>query len=465
MKFRIKVTLCMISLVAIIFGIGGTMLIYSSFRNSVEREKTTAQKSFNMILNTMLIVNETALWTSSDDIADTVSKITEQNDFFSGIRLNNGDENIYEEGSFTSDFVDLKASADASKVASMVVKQGDKYFLQLCGALDTGSSLLYLDAAYDITSVYRQRESQERTYARTYGVMIFFSALFSYVLAYMLTRPLVKLKKVAVEIADGDYEKRSDVKSLDEVGQLSQEFNNMTDKLVDRMTELNKAMDRQNQFIGDFTHELKTPMTSIIGYADLLRGQTLDREDALDAANYIFSEGKRLERMSNKMLQLIVAREDEVQLTSQNPSELVENVLAHHREKFLEQGISFQTQLESGKCMLEADFFVSLLVNLIENSRRAMYKGGTITVGIEMTETGCVLTVADDGCGIPEDKLEHLTEAFYRVDKSRSRANGGAGLGLSLCARIAAMHGGDIHIDSQLGQGTSIRVELKGGRA
>ena len=94
-----------------------------------------------------------------------------------------------------------------------------------------------------------------------------------------------------------------------------------------------------------------------------------------------------------------------------------------------------------------------------------MYKGGTITVGIEMTETGCVLTVADDGCGIPEDKLEHLTEAFYRVGKSRSRANGGAGLGLSLCARIAAMHGGDIHIDSQLGQGTSIRVELKGGRA
>lgn len=115
-------------------------------------------------------------------------------------------------------------------------------------------------------------------------------------------------------------------------------------------------------------------------------------------------------------------------------------------------------------CLLEPDLFRSLLLNLVDNSRKALEKGGRITLTCTMTETGCRLTVEDNGRGMPPEVLAHLTEAFYRVDKSRARAQGGAGLGLALCERIAVLHSGAIHFASTPGQGTTVTVSLEGGR-
>ena len=114
--------------------------------------------------------------------------------------------------------------------------------------------------------------------------------------------------------------------------------------------------------------------------------------------------------------------------------------------------------------MLEPDLFVSLVVNLLENARRAMENGGVIKIMLSMTEDGCDLLIQDTGCGIPKDKLVHLTEAFYRIDKARSRSFGGAGLGLSLCDRIAKIHNGSLLIESEAGVGTSVKVQIRGGR-
>lgn len=115
--------------------------------------------------------------------------------------------------------------------------------------------------------------------------------------------------------------------------------------------------------------------------------------------------------------------------------------------------------------MLDTDFFGSLLVNLIENARKAMAEGGAITVTSVMTAEGCQIKVSDNGRGIPPMALSHITEAFYRVDKSRSRAEGGAGLGLTLCAQIAKMHHGTIAFESKEECGTTVIVDLKGGLA
>lgn len=138
--------------------------------------------------------------------------------------------------------------------------------------------------------------------------------------------------------------------------------------------------------------------------------------------------------------------------------------------------------MRAGTCRLEPDLFRSLLVNLIDNAGKAIgeeghgraisEKGrgetireeGHILVTVHMTENGCVLLVEDDGPGIPEEAKVHLTEAFYRVDKSRSRKQGGAGLGLTLCANIAELHGGALGFENREGGGTRVRVELRGGR-
>lgn len=206
-------------------------------------------------------------------------------------------------------------------------------------------------------------------------------------------------------------------------------------------------------------------MTSIIGYADLLRSQALSKEDELDAANYIFSEGKRLEQLSLKLLDIFVSEHESFTLTKASPADIITNLVSHLKPVLIKENVTLQCVCEDGYCMLDTDFFGSLLVNLIENGRKALMDGGTICVYSEMTTNGCQIKVSDNGRGIPQTALSHITEAFYRVDKSRSRAQGGAGLGLTLCAEIARLHHGTIAFESKENHGTTVIVELKGGLA
>ena len=217
--------------------------------------------------------------------------------------------------------------------------------------------------------------------------------------------------------------------------------------------------------MGSFAHELKTPMTSIIGYADLLLSGALDREEQAEAAGYIFSEGQRLESLSRKLLDLLVLKKGGASLRPASPAALIEAAAEQLRPVYRGQGIRLACRCQEGRCLLEPDLVRSLLLNLLDNARKAMEQGGSISLSCEMTADGCRICVRDEGRGIPAEALAHLTEAFYRVDKSRSRAQGGVGLGLALCREIAAFHGGELRFASQPGHGTCVSVELRGGRA
>lgn len=212
--------------------------------------------------------------------------------------------------------------------------------------------------------------------------------------------------------------------------------------------------------MGSFAHELKTPMTSIIGYADLLRSQSLEGQEAQEAANYIFSEGKRLEALSLKLLDLLLIRHQDPTLGEADPAPLLERLTAHLQPVYREQGIILQARCETGLCRLEPDLFSSVLTNLLDNARKALDRGGNIFVLGRQTQAGYQIQVLDNGRGMPEEAIRHLTEAFYRVDKSRSRAQGGAGLGLTLCSRILEFHGGTISFASRQGVGTCVTVLL-----
>ena len=432
MKFRYKVTLCMISMIAFIFGIGGTFLLYSSFQSSINREKISAIKSFDMVIHTFSLLSQETTWTTASEISKDFGKIVEQNDLFVAISLHKDKELIYKSSDFVNDMEEMCDKADYRNVAYKIIRSENQYYIQLCSVIKVENADLYIDALYDITKVYEQREELQKLYIAVFLFVVTCSAVFSYILSYFLTKPISRLKKIVSSITQGNYDLRSDIHTNDEIEELSVEFDRMTDTLVDKMEELNAAVDRQNQFIANFTHELKTPMTSMIGYADLLRRQNLSQEEQTDAANYIYSESKRLERLSIKLLELIAAGNKE--------------------------------KCEAGNCMLEPDLFVSLVVNLLENARRAMENGGVIKIVLSMKKDGCDLLIQDTGCGIPKDKLVHITEAFYRIDKARSRSFGGAGLGLSLCDRIAKNHNGSLSIESEVGVGTVVKVQIRGGR-
>ena len=216
--------------------------------------------------------------------------------------------------------------------------------------------------------------------------------------------------------------------------------------------------------MGNFAHEMKNPMTAIIGYAELIRSQTLSEAEQMDAANYIFSEGKRLESLSLKLLDILVLKKKQVDFVAARPAQIVGSMVQHLERVYAEQGIVLQCRCEEGECYLEPDLVRSLLVNLLDNARKAMDKGGNIYIVTRMIPEGCELRILDTGRGIPEEEIAHITEAFYRVDKARSRAQGGVGLGLALCNEIVRLHNGTMKFESRVGNGTCVTVELKGGR-
>ena len=239
----------------------------------------------------------------------------------------------------------------------------------------------------------------------------------------------------------------------------------MAEKLEENVLQLRRAMEQQERFIGSFTHELKTPMTAIIGYADLMRQQILTAEEQQDAANYIFSEARRLEKLSIRLLNIQLGKHTKAELVPVCLSALLQEIKKYQGIALEKKGVTLSVSCEEGVCLLEGDLVKSLLLNLIDNACKAMPEGGEIQIVGQLTDTGCILTVKDTGYGIPPDAIAHLTEAFYRVDKARSRAQGGAGLGLTLCAQIAQLHHGSIRFESAPEQGTSVIVALKGGRA
>ena len=228
---------------------------------------------------------------------------------------------------------------------------------------------------------------------------------------------------------------------------------------------LRESAQRQKDFTASFAHELKTPLTSVIGYADTLRSRALPPERQFEAANYIFTEGKRLEAMSFALLDLFALDKKEPERTLCRTEDLAKAAAQSAAYMLQQSGVQLETKVQPGSIQAAKELFVSLLFNLIDNARKASEPGQRITLSGEAVENGYCFRVRDRGRGIPPEALARITEPFYMVDKSRSRAQGGAGLGLTLCQRIAALHGAQLEIESREGQGTTVTIELKGDQA
>ena len=201
-----------------------------------------------------------------------------------------------------------------------------------------------------------------------------------------------------------------------------------------------------------------SPMTGIIGYADLLRSMQPDPEEQREAAGAIFHEAQRLEALSGKLLQLMGLGEHAPQLV---PVQL-DSVFAEARRAVAPalNGCILTMQSNGLTVQGDADLLCDLVINLVTNAAKASTPGSAIAVCAEQADGSIRLTVQDHGQGIPADKLARVVEPFYMVDKSRSRRQGGSGLGLALCSRIAQAHGGTLAMESELGKGTTVTVTL-----
>ena len=196
-------------------------------------------------------------------------------------------------------------------------------------------------------------------------------------------------------------------------------------------------------------------MTSIIGYSDTLLHVNVKKEQQTRALWHIKEECSRLERLSSKLMNLMGLYENDSISMEEVPMEELFTQAARMEKYHLEQmGITLEVTCSMGKRRVDRDLFESLLINLIDNGAKASKEGDKIFLEGE----GNRITVRDRGCGIPEEEISRVTEAFYMVDKARSRKAGGCGLGLALCVMIAQLHGARLEIESKVGEGTAVSV-------
>jgi len=462
MSYRLKLIIMISLLIAISFSIGGTVLISVSFHNSLEGETNAALNAFENIQNTLYLLNSAGEHTGYNNLKDALTKMAEQNvGRWQALSLQAENHVIYQSspdllGQYS---LPLLPSGQCSYIR---VEDTRGHGLVVLSAITAGEEKLTLRARFDLSEVYRTRQTQLRLYFTAYIAVVAAGILAAVILSFAMTRQLHRLTAVVRKISGGDLSTRSRLNSGDEFGQLSRDFDAMADKLQENISRMESEMQRQESFMGAFAHELKTPMTSIIGFADLLRQGNLDENTRMMAAEYIYSEGHRLEKLSFKLLDLILLKKDSLVMRRVVLSQYLGEIEKAMAPKMKQKDIRLVCRAENKKAVLEPDLVKSLLYNLIDNASKAMEGDGIIAVKASAIPGGCRFFVVDNGRGMEEQELSKITEAFYRVDKARSRQQGGAGLGLALCKQIVELHNGSIQFASKVGVGTQVTVTLYG---
>ncbi len=276
-------------------------------------------------------------------------------------------------------------------------------------------------------------------------------------LARSLTSPVRALTQAAHRVAAGELEQQVRVESEDELGQLAQAFNRMSNQLAE-----NNRL--RQQMAADIAHELRTPLTVIAGYAESMKEGVLPPTE--DRLALIHSEIEHLQFLVEDLRTLSRAEAGELALNRQAvaPGELLKQVVATYGHQAEQKRIKLSCEVEKGVSNIFVDEtrLMQVLGNLVSNAIRYTPEGGQINLSGHQHENGwVVLKVSDTGSGIPAEALPHVFERFYRADASRTDADGGSGLGLAIAKAIVETHGGKIGVESKLGEGTVFSVYLR----
>lgn len=308
----------------------------------------------------------------------------------------------------------------------------------------------------DITPVYENLTKVLWQFILIGAVCIIVGLVFIIFLVRRSMQPLAMLQASASHIAAGNYHERTGVCSGDEVGMLAADFNRMTEAVENHINELMDKNRRQELFIGGVTHEFKTPLTALLLNIDTLQNTYMEEEERNISLEHMERQCKWLERLVQKLLKLITLGQ-KLDLKRTMASELLEKVQESVAENLRIREITLELQCRTEMLTIDADLMQSVLVNLVDNAIKASAKGQKVFLAAYDN----VLEVRDYGIGMEQEHLAHITEPFYMVDKSRSKKQGGVGLGLALVKEIVKAHNARLEIESSSGIGTTVRIHLQ----
>ena len=455
MKFSFKIFIYSLLLIIISVNLGGFFIIKNTHENNLQKAISDAKENNKLLVtlyyNTInisdnnqvqtiyftnilknIIPNSKVYFINENDF-----KQTKKTSFVSNLSLNDQDYKIHRSDSSTAIIVISKVQGINEKI--------------------------YIETITNITDIYNLRIKNYHTYI-IYTVMIsLISALILWFLSLHLTKPLKQLTKLTENFNQGKFSKTINISKSNNFSQeflsLAVSYNKMTNKVNDYTDKLTEYGNRQEEFVSKFSHELKTPLTSIIGYADYLKTYKVEKDEFLEIANYISKEGKRLEDLSLHLLELNMLKKEQIKLSIVSSKKFfyefnlsLKNLTKNYNVKLIED-------IEEKNILIEPSLMKSLIYNLVDNACKSDTDTGLIIGKVKNKKYE--ITIKDYGKGIPKEDISKITEPFYMVDKSRARKQGGSGLGLSIVKEIANLHNSDLIIESNINKGTSIKIKLE----
>ncbi len=357
-----------------------------------------------------------------------------------------------------SDFLNV----DLAKYNFIITELNNEKVVSVSSKFKLGSYPYKIILTKSINSTYENRINNYKVF---FILDIFINLLLiigMYLISKHLTKPIVELANVSVDIANGEYNKRSTyVNDKDEIGILSKNFNLMMEVLESKIAELQNVNSAKERFINNFTHEIKTPITSIIGYSDLLLKSNIDETLKRKSLEYINSEGRRLEKLSSSLMSLILIKASNIENNLISLKDCISSSLNSLSYKINDKNIHLHVDLFDINIIADRQLINILLINLIDNSIKACSTDGNIDiVGKKIDNKFYNLYIKDDGIGIPPNELDKIMEPFYMVDKSRGKSNNGLGLGLSICSEICNLYNIGFNISSSVNNGTNIKLTI-----
>jgi len=465
MKFWVKLMLGIVMIISIILSFSRYIIVRQNFINSLEN--SVEQNANKHRLERYYLDS------------NIVSKIQQGEEFT--------DEHLYEyikslydymENDlesieiFSEDKVKIISSFDKSHklkigdIDNLLDKEVDKYvirevdgnnYMVFSSYCTVSNFSIYIVNIYDITSLYEERDRQLKDVMFADTIVLAISSIVVVIFSRFLTKPIEQLNNATKNISSGEFSQRVNVKTNDEIGELANSFNKMAEEIENKINSLNLSIKQKDDFISGFSHEIKTPMTAIIGYSDLLRLKNYDDDIRIPALNYIYSESKRLEELSYKLLSLMELSEDKIELKETKIKDVIENIC----KKIVIENTELKLDLEEAIVYADENLLEVVIRNLVQNAKKAEPKDNRVYVIGNKCENKYIISIIDNGIGIPKEHINRVTEDFYMVDKSRSRKNGGTGIGLSLCKKILELHNSKINIESEENIGTTVYFELE----
>lgn len=465
MKLSWKIFFSTLIITVLTFSIGGYFLISAVFQSALNRESNSALEENKMLRSYFGAVISTIK--SEEQSKISMINISESiishfsNDKLS-IRISDDVQNIIAQSDDVNFDMNLLEQLEDNSLSYKTIEHKGSYYIQTASVLNTFSGKVYLETIHDISSIFSDRQNLFSFYRKLIFCMLVINGLLVFFTTLWTLYPLKRLSNTTREIAKGKYSDRAVIQTKDEIGLLAEDFNKMADSLETKIRDLEATTISQRDFIGSFAHEIKTPLTSIIGYADMIRSKKMSEENRILATDYIFNEGKRLEALSLKLLDLLVVKNHEFEMKEVNMKELFNNIKGIMEPTLTSSNIMLQISAEDIQIRVEVDLMKTLILNLVDNARKAIKERGIINlIGKRISAERFMIIVKDNGKGMPEKELSRITEIFYMVDKSRFKDKG-VGVGLSLCKEIVELHGGEMKFESQVDMGTSVYLDLRG---